>query len=230
MMDAREHTIHVSEAAGDVSALIAVPPGAWAAYVFAHGAGANMRHSFLEKVSALLFDAGVATLRYNFPYLEGPRRGRPDPPARLEMTVEVAVQVANEEFAGLPLFAGGKSMGGRMTSQAASRAALPGVRGLVFLGFPLHPPKRPGVTRAAHLSKVTVPMLFIQGTRDDLATLELMRDVCGKLGKLATLHIVEHGDHSFRVLKRAGRTAEDAMNELRDAAIGWMRQILEGKK
>ena len=228
-MDTSEHTIRISDGAGDVSALIATPRDAWAAYVFAHGAGANMHHKFLNETSALLFDAGVATFRYNFPYMEGRRRGRPDSPARLELTVEAAVREASAEFGKLPLFAGGKSMGGRMTSQAAARDALPGVRGLIFLGFPLHAPGRPARTRAAHLADVKIPMLFIQGTRDDLANLDLMREVCGELGPKATLHIIEYGDHSLGVLKKSGRTPEDAMNELRDAAVDFMRQVLKEK-
>ncbi len=221
--------MHVSEGAGDVSALIATPPDAWAAYVFAHGAGADMRHKFLEEVSALLFDAGVATLRYNFPYMEGRRRA-PDSPARLELTVETAVREATAEFGELPLFAGGKSMGGRMTSQAAARAILPGVRGLIFIGFPLHPHKSPSTARATHLDRVHLPMLFVQGTRDDLADITLMRAMCSSLGSRATLHIIEHGDHSLAVLKKSGRTAADAMNELRDAAVAFMRQILKEKQ
>jgi predicted alpha/beta-hydrolase family hydrolase len=138
------------------------------------------------------------------------------------------VRVSNEELGGLPLFAGGKSMGGRMTSQAAARAALSGVRGLVFLGFPLHPPKRPSSTRAAHLSNVTVPMLFVQGTRDDLATLAMIEEVCDSLGKRATLHIVADGDHSFKVLKKTGRTQTDTMIQMRDAIAEWMRRVIKG--
>lgn len=226
-MDARAHTIHVSDAAGDVSALVAKPRDAWAGYVLAHGAGAGMRHSFLEEMAARWFDGGVATLRYQFPYMEA-RKHRPDPPPVAEQTVAAAVTVATREFDGLPVFAGGKSFGGRMTSQASSRAPLPGVHGLVFLGFPLHPPKRPGISRAAHLSKVTVPMLFVQGTRDDLASLDLVREVCESLGKRATLHVIEDGDHSFKVLKRTGRTHAEVMNEICDAAAGWMRRVAEG--
>jgi len=226
-MDAREHKMHVSDGAGDVSSIIATPPDAWAAYVFAHGAGADMHHKFIEETSALLFDAGVATFRYNFPYMEGRRRSRPDSPARLELTVETAVREAKVEFGELPLFAGGKSMGGRMTSQAAARAVLPGVRGLIFLGFPLHPHKSPSTARAAHLDRVNLPMLFVQGTRDNLADVTLMREMCSALGSRATLHVIEHGDHSLAVLKRSGRTAEDVMNELRDTAVTWMRQVLE---
>ena len=220
--------MHVSDGAGDVSALIATPPDAWAAYVFAHGAGADMRHKFLEETSALLFDAGVATFRYNFPYMEG-RRRVPDSPARLELTVETAVREAKVEFGEVPLFAGGKSMGGRMTSQAAARAELPGVRGLIFLGFPLHPHKSPSTARATHLDRVNLPMLFVQGTRDDLADITLMRAMCSSLGSRATLHVIEYGDHSLGVLKKSGRTAADAMNELRDAAVAFMRQVLKEK-
>lgn len=226
-MDSTEQTIHVSDAAGDVSALVAKPRDAWAGYVLAHGAGAGMRHSFLEETAALLFEAGVATLRYQFPYMEG-RKGRPDPPAVAERTVVAAVTAAAGELDGLALFAGGKSFGGRMTSQAASRVPLLGVRGLVFLGFPLHAPKRPSVSRAEHLSKVTVPMLFVQGTRDELASLDLMRDVCASLGERATLHIVEGGDHSFNVLKKTGRTHEGVTTEIRDVTTAWMRRVAEG--
>ncbi len=226
-MDARPRSIHVSDTAGDVSALVATPRGAWAGCVLAHGAGAGMQHPFLAEVAALSFDAGVATLRYQFPYMEG-RKGRPDPPAVAERTVEAAVRAAGEEFAGRPLFAGGKSFGGRMTSQAASRAPLAGVRGLVFLGFPLHAPKRPSIARAAHLASVAVPMLFIQGTRDDLASVELMREVCASLGGRATLHVVEDGDHSFKVLKRSGRTNEHVMKEIRDVVVAWMRSVVKG--
>lgn len=225
-MDAHECTIHVSDSVGDVSALVANPRDAWAGYVMAHGAGAGMRHAFLEGISKLLFDAGVATLRYQFPYMEG-RTGRPDPPAIAERTVAAAATAAADELDGLALFAGGKSFGGRMTSQAAAHALLTGVRGLVFLGFPLHAPKRPSVARAAHLSQVTVPMLFVQGTRDDLADLSLVRDVVAPLGARATLHVVEDGDHSFKILKRSGRTQSDVMNEIRDGITQWMRRVLE---
>jgi predicted alpha/beta-hydrolase family hydrolase len=226
-MDAREYTIHVSDAAGDVSALIATPHGAWAGYVLAHGAGAGMTHPFLEDVATHLFDAGVATLRFQFRYMEK-RTHRPDPPAVAERTVVAAVAAASSELDGIALFAGGKSFGGRMTSQAASREPLPGVRGLVFLGFPLHAPGRPSITRAAHLSKVTVPMLFVQGTRDDLASLDLMRAVCASLGARATLHVVEDGDHSFKVLKRGGRTQAEVMAEIRDTTTAWMRRVVQG--
>lgn len=228
-MDAREHTFRVSDTTGDVSALIATPRDAWAGYVLAHGAGAGMRHAFLEETAALLYGAGVATLRYQFPYMEK-KTHRPDPPALAERTVAAAVTAASSEFDGLALFAGGKSFGGRMTSQAAAHALLPGVRGLVFLGFPLHPPGKPSQSRAVHLASVTVPMLFIQGTRDELAAMDLMRETCDSLGARATLHVVDGGDHSFKVLKKTGRSQADVMNEIRDAIAAWMRRILEGAK
>jgi predicted alpha/beta-hydrolase family hydrolase len=226
MSAARELEIEVSEP-HRVSGLLLRPDDAWALYVFAHGAGAGMRHSYMETVAHDLAGAGVATLRYQFPYTEAGKH-RPDPPALLEDTVRAAVARAADEA--LPLFAGGKSMGGRMTSQAQSKEALPGVRGLVFLGFPLHPPGRPGVSRATHLDAVTVPMLFVQGTRDDLADLDLMRGVCSALGSRATLHIVEGGDHSFKVLKRSGRDEAAVRTEIRDAATAFMRRWVDKEK
>ena len=210
----------VGDATPDVGALWCRPADAVAAYVFAHGAGAGMEHAFMARVATELADRGVATLRYQFPYLEAGKR-RPDPPKRLAHTVRRAVARAAELAPDLPLFAGGKSMGGRMTSTAASEEALPGVRGLVFLGFPLHPPKKPGTLRAVHLSDVTVPMLFLSGTRDDLADLELLRPTLAPL-ELAELHVVEGGDHSLQVLKRSGRTNDEAMAEVCDTAVRWM--------
>ena len=210
---------------GALSALLLQPRDAWALYVLAHGAGAGMKHVFLEDVATRLALAGVATLRYQFPYTEAGGH-RPDPPATLEATVRAAVAVAADAAPGLPLFAGGKSMGGRMTSQAQSNQALPGVRALVFLGFPLHAPKRPAASRARHLAGVSLPMLFVQGTRDDLADLELMRGVCADLGARSVLHVVDGGDHSFKVLKRSGRDQETVMNEIRDTVTAFMRSVL----
>jgi predicted alpha/beta-hydrolase family hydrolase len=223
MSKAKELSIDV---AGEhtVSALLQRPRDAWALYVLAHGAGAGMRHAFLETTAQSLAEAGVATLRYQFPYTEEGKH-RPDPPVLLEATVRAAVARASEEA--LPLFAGGKSMGGRMTSQAQSQEPLAGVAGLVFLGFPLHPPGRPGATRAKHLDRVTIPMLFVQGTRDDLAGIELMRETCSALGKRATLHVVEGGDHSFKVLKRSGRDEAAVTAEIRDAVAGFMRSFVK---
>lgn len=215
-----ELAIQVGERVGRVAALLERPPGARALYVLAHGAGAGMRHPFMQAVAAGLAERGVATLRYQFPYVEAGGR-RPDPPGVLEATVRAAVARAAEAAPGLPLVAGGKSLGGRMTSSAAARAPLPGVRGLVFLGFPLHAPGRPGRERAAHLERVRLPMLFLQGTRDALADLSLVRSVAGQLPG-ATLHVVEGGDHSFAVLKRSGRTETEVMAELADTIVEWL--------
>jgi hypothetical protein len=193
--------------------------------VLGHGAGAGMRHPFMDRAADALAARGLATLRYQFPYMEAGRR-RPDPHPILVATVRAAVARAAGE--GLPLLAGGKSMGGRMTSRAAAEEALPGVRGLVFLGFPLHPAGRPGTERAEHLSGVDVPMLFLQGTRDRLADLDLLQPVCRELGSRATLHVVEGADHSFGVLVRSGRSADEVMAELADAVAAWAREHLEG--
>ena len=193
--------------------ILVAPADARALLLLAHGAGAGMRHAFLEKIAHALAERGVATFRYEFLYMEQ-RKGRPDPPAVAEARVREAVQEAARVAPGLPLFAGGKSFGGRMTSQAQAHEPLPGVRGLVFLGFPLHPPGRPGTTRAEHLDDVQIPMLFLQGTRDDFAGLDLLRPVVARLGKRATLHLVEGGDHSFKVLKKSGRTDAQVMDEL----------------
>jgi hypothetical protein len=205
-----------------VNHLLVAPPDATALLLLAHGAGSGMRHPFLERLAQAL-GAGerkVATYRYEFLYMEK-GAGRPDPPAVAEARVREAALDAARVAPGLPLFAGGKSFGGRMTSQAQAREPLPGVRGLVFVGFPLHPPGRPGTSRAEHLSQVRIPMLFLQGTRDDFAGLDLLRPIVKGLGGRATLHIVEGGDHSFKVLKRTGRTETDVLNELADTITAW---------
>ena len=216
--------IVVSDRIGQVSGLLLRPPEPWAAYVLAHGAGAGMEHPFLESVARALLARGVATLRYQFPYTEAGGR-RPDPPAVLLATVRAAVARARELMPGLRLFAGGKSMGGRMTSNADADRPLEGVAGMVFLGFPLHPPKRPAIDRAEHLARVSVPMLFLQGTRDDLADLGLIQDVCAGLGSRATLHVVNGADHSFAVLKRSGRTGAEVLEELADTVTAWARSV-----
>ncbi len=200
--------------------VLVAPPRSQALLVLAHGAGAGMRHPFLERIAQLLGERKVATYRYEFLYMEQ-RSGRPDPPAVAQARVREAVIDAALVAPGLPVFAGGKSFGGRMTSQAQAHEPLPGVHGLAFLGFPLHPPGRPGTSRAEHLSAVQVPMLFLQGTRDEFAGLDLLRPIVKKLGKSATLHIVEGGDHSFKVLKRTGRTEVDVMYELADTISAW---------
>ena len=215
-----ELSITVGERVGQVSALLLRPADARWLYVLAHGAGAGMRHRFMSGVAEALAERGVATLRYQFPYTEAGGR-RPDPPGVLQATVRAAVTTAATVAPGLPLLAGGKSLGGRMTSSAAAKSTLPGVRGLVFLGFPLHAPGRSGIERAEHLDQVGVPMLFLQGTRDALADLDLMRSVCARLGARAMLHVVEGGDHSFAVLKRSGRSDAEVIAELADTIAGW---------
>jgi len=183
-----------------------------------------MDHAFMEDTAHRLADEGVATFRYNFPYME---RGRwpPDRAPKLIDTVRAAVKAASGLVMGLPLFAGGKSLGGRMTSNAAAREALPGVLGLIFLGFPLHPPKKPGVERAAHLDTVELPMLFLQGTRDELAQLELVRDTCNRLGSRTTLRVVEGADHGFHVLKRSQRTDDEILDELVSTTVSFCKAL-----
>jgi uncharacterized protein len=207
---------------GRVSALLVRPAHAWVLYVLAHGAGAGMRHPFLEATSAALAGRGVATLRYQFPYLQAGRR-RPDPPTVLEATVRAAVSNAGEIAPELPIIAGGKSMGGRMSSGAAASRLLDRIKGLVFLGFPLHPPGQPGVKRAEHLQLVEVPMLFLQGTRDEFARLDLITEVCRQLGPEATLHVIEGGNHSFAVPRKSGRAPVQVIDELADTIALWAR-------
>ena len=210
--------------AGEVSALLLRPAQARALLVLAHGAGAGMRHPFLESFARELAAAGVATLRYQFPYMEHKRKA-PDRPKVLTETVRAAVRAAIEQAPDLPLLAGGKSMGGRMTSLAASQERLEGARGIVFAGFPLHPPNKPGTERAEHLAKVNLPMLFLQGTRDTLAALELLRPICKRLGPSAALHVVDTADHSFHVLKRSGKTDEGVVQELAQTVAAWAKSL-----
>jgi predicted alpha/beta-hydrolase family hydrolase len=212
------------EGDGEVSAILVRPAKARWLLVLAHGAGAGMAHPFLEKLAHELADAGVASFRYQFPYMEQ-RRRVPDSPPVAMATVAGAVRSAAKASAGLPLLAGGKSFGGRMTSQAASQQLLEGVHGLVFFGFPLHPPNKPGIKRAEHLAKVHAPMLFLQGTRDTLADLKLLRPICADLGSPATLHVIETADHSFHVLKSSGRTDADALRELAQTTASWAENL-----
>ncbi len=207
-------------AKAEVSALLTAPNEPVALFVFGHGAGAGMTHGFMEQVSKRLAARGIGTFRYQFPYMEAGRR-RPDRTAVLEGTVRAAVERAGELADGLPLFAGGKSMGGRMSSLAASQTELPDVRGLVFFGFPLHAPGRPSIDRADHLADVTVPKLFLQGTRDRLAELPLIEQVTSGLQQ-ATLSVIDGADHSFHMLKRSGRTEEEVLDELCTTAADWM--------
>jgi uncharacterized protein len=227
MTNASNLQVNISNDMGQVSALLMLPPDAWVLYVLAHGAGAGMRHRFLESVSAALADRGIATLRYQFPYMEAGGR-RPDPPRVLQATVRAAAATAAEMASGLPLIAGGKSLGGRMTSAAAADTPLPSVRGLVFLGFPLHPPGQPATSRADHLDRVDIPMLFIQGTRDEFARLDLITDVTEGLEPNTTLHLVDDGDHSFGVLKRSGRTPAEVLAEITGTIEQWSRALVAG--
>ena len=219
-MQARELSFPVSERIGEVSGLLLRPHSASALLVYAHGAGAGMRHSFMEGSCERLAARGIATLRYQFPYAEQGRKA-PNPPAILRATVAAAVRTGAKLARGLPLFAGGKSMGGRMTSLAASEGELEGLAGIVFFGFPLHAAGKPSADRGTHLSEVEHPMLFLQGTRDKLAELELLQPIVTRLGSRATLHIVEGGDHSFHVLKRSGRSDDEVLDELADTVAAW---------
>lgn len=211
---------------GDVTlpALLVEPPDAWLLYVLAHGAGAGMRHPFMQAASRALAERGVATLRYEFPYM-AERRRRPDPPAVAQAAVRAAVDAARHASS-LPVIAGGKSFGGRMTSQAQAARPLPDVLGLAFLGFPLHAAGRPDARRAEHLGDVGVPMLFLQGTRDSLADLSLMRPLAKRLGDRATLHELEGADHSFHVLKRSGRNDADVLGEAASTLADWARPLV----
>jgi predicted alpha/beta-hydrolase family hydrolase len=212
------------EKAGAVSALLTRPADARACFVFAHGAGAGMAHPFMETVAQGLSEHGVATLRYQFPYMEKGSK-RPDLPAVAHAAVRAAVAEAGRCCAGLRLIAGGKSFGGRMTSQAQAISPLPGVDGLAFLGFPLHPAGKPSSDRAKHLADIRVPMLFVQGTRDNLAEMSLLEPVVKSLGPAASLHRVEGADHSFHVLARSGRNDREVMGEILDTFAGWVDAI-----
>jgi len=218
--EAKSMTVAV-DAATRVSALLSQGAKTRALFVFAPGAGAGITHAFMEDVAAGLAERDIASLRYQFPYMER-GSGRTDPPPVCHATVRAAVEEAARLLPCVPLFAGGKSFGGRMTSQAQAAAPLPGVRGIIFLGFPLHLAKKPSDSRAAHLADVRIPMLFLQGTRDELADLELLEPVTRKLAALATLERIEAADHGFHVLVRSGRTNAQVMTELLDKIGSWI--------
>ena len=209
-----------TQSSGKVSALLTLPKDPGWLLVLAHGAGAGMRHRLMDQISETLAGEGIGTFRYQFPYMESGSR-RPDPKPVLYATVRSAVSTAAKLAGGLPLLAGGKSMGGRMTSMASAEGPLDGVTGIVFVGFPLHPAGQPSTERAAHLQKVTLPMLFLQGTRDTLADLTLLKPVCKALGKRATLHIIDGADHSFHVLKSSGKSDEAIRTELAQTTKTW---------
>jgi predicted alpha/beta-hydrolase family hydrolase len=204
-----------------VSGRLLVPPGARACYVLAHGAGAGMEHPFMQAAAAELGALGIATLRYQFPYMNR-RKRRTDPPALCQATVRAAVAEAARRAPALPLFAGGRSFGGRMTSQAQALGALAGVRGLVFLGFPLHPAGKPSDARARHLAEVQIPMLFVQGTRDALAERARIEALMARLGERATLELIEGADHSFHVPVRSGRSDAEMRSALLKVVVQWM--------
>jgi uncharacterized protein len=220
MKEAQSLKIEVGSA-GTVSALLMLPAQPRACFVFAHGAGAGMTHAFMAAVASGLAERHIATLRYQFPYMEKGSK-RPDPPGIAHAAVRAAVAAAAQACPGLPLIAGGKSFGGRMTSQAQAKAPLADVVGLAFFGFPLHPAGKPSSDRADHLADVKIPMLFLQGTNDKLAELELLKPVVKKLGARATLHVVEAADHSFHVPARSGRKDAEVMGEVLDAFVAWL--------
>ncbi|MBV8801143.1 MAG: dienelactone hydrolase family protein [Alphaproteobacteria bacterium] len=222
---AQERQLTISVGDGQVSGLLVAPAGACACYVLAHGAGVGMRHKFMAETARGLAERGIATLRYQFPYMERGSK-RPDSPKVAQAAVRAAAEKARELLPGLPLIAGGKSYGARMTSQARAEAALPGVRGLAFLGFPLHAPGQPSDDRAEHLSRVETPMLFLQGTRDEFAQLDLLKPLVERLGARATLKLFEGADHSFHVPAKSGRTDADLMSELLDSLAEWIREVV----
>jgi predicted alpha/beta-hydrolase family hydrolase len=219
MTDALARKLQIDDRSS-VSALLLVPAQPRALYVFGHGAGAGMQHGFMSRMAEALAARGVGTLRYQFPFMEGGTR-RPDSPVVAHAAVRAAVRAAWAELPDVPLFAGGKSYGGRMTSQAQALDPLPGVRGLAFVGFPLHPPGKPGIERAAHLAEVDLPMLFLQGTRDELADLGLLKSAIEPLGERATLHVVDDADHSFHVRASSGRNDEQVLLDLAQTMAAW---------
>ena len=218
---AKEIHFVVSEKAGVVSGLLLKPEHALSLLVFAHSAGAGMRHRFIDDLSQKLADLGVATLRYQFPYMEK-RIKRPDSEGVLIVAVQAAVAAAEKYSDGLPIFAGGKSMGGRMTSLAAAKGSLGSVRGLIYFGFPLHAPGTPSAERGEHLVDIRLPMLFVQGSRDALADLKLLKPLCADLDGRAELFVVEGGDHSFHVLKRSGRSDNEVLDEVAAKTSSWI--------
>jgi uncharacterized protein len=223
-LSVKEISFPVSEKAGRVSGLLLRPAGAKAFLTLAHGAGAGMRHRFMEALSTTLAERGVATLRYQFPYMETGSK-RPDPEALLTGTVRAAVNAANQFAGDLPIFAGGKSMGGRMTSLAVAKEPLGSVRGLIFFGFPLHAAGKPSDNRGEHLTELTLPLLFLQGSRDALADLTLLRVLCTRLGERAEVFVIDGADHSFQMLKASGRPDSEVLQEIAAKAASWMVRV-----
>jgi predicted alpha/beta-hydrolase family hydrolase len=228
MSSSRPEPVRIVVGDSHVSGLLQAPPNAHACYVLAHGAGAGMNHPFMAAVAAGLAERNIATLRYQFLYME--RGGkRPDPPKLAHAAVRAAVAEAARQLPKLPLIAGGKSFGGRMTSQAQAATPLPGVCGLGFLGFPLHPAKQPSRERGNHLADVQIPMLFLQGTRDGLAALDQIEPLCKALGLRATLRLFADADHSFHVPARSGRTDAQTMREVLDAFARWTGSVIAAR-
>lgn len=223
-MESTETEVSISIGDGSVSGILLRPSEAKALYVFAHGAGAGMTHRSMISNATGLAEREIATLRYQFPYMEK-RSKRPDPPRVAHSAVRAAVALAADQAPDLPLFAGGRSFGGRMTSQAQALQPLPGVRGLAFIGFPLHPAGKPGIDRADHLADVEIPMLFVSGARDALAEMELLKPVVSKLGDRASLYVVADADHSLKVPAKSGRTSTQAEAEALDAIADWMTAL-----
>jgi predicted alpha/beta-hydrolase family hydrolase len=226
--DAERFTLRVEDA-GTVSGLLSVPPRPRACYVLAHGAGAGMFHPFMESVAMELSQRDIATLRYQFPFIEQGAK-RPDAPKLAHATVRAAVAEARRVLPALPLVAGGKSFGGRMTSQAQAASPLPGVRGLAFLGFPLHPAGRPSDERAEHLFDIEVPMLFLQGTRDNLADLSLLERLTRRLGTRASLQLFQNADHSFRLPAHSGGKDAEVRREMMDALASWTFRVISHRE
>ena len=221
MYKAEEIKFSAGEKVGKVSGLLILPKGAQGLLVFAHGAGAGMRHRFMEETAQKLADHAIATFRYQFAYMEKGIK-RPDKEAVLTATVRAAVATAKKHGEGLPLFAGGKSMGGRMTSLAAAKEPLESVRGLIYFGFPLHAAGRTSADRGQHLFDVKLPMLFLQGSRDALADLKLLKPLCARLGEKAELFVIDGGDHSFHLLKSSGRSDDQALDEAVTKTSSWI--------
>lgn len=217
-----QQPVSISVGPQRVSGLLFRPDDAKALFVFAHGAGVGMNHPSMASAAEGLAARGIATLRFNFPFMEK-GSGRPDPPRIAHLAVRAAVGAAAETAGDLPLFAGGRSFGGRMASQAQALEPLPDVRGLAFLGFPLHPAGQPGTERADHLEQIKIPMLFVSGSRDALADISLLKPLLATLGEAATLHVVDQGDHGLRVPAKSGRTSEEAQAEALDAIAEWMK-------
>jgi hypothetical protein len=224
MYKAEEIKFSAGEKVGQVSGLLILPKGAQGLLVLAHGAGAGMRHRFMEEIAQKLADKSIATFRYQFAYMEKGIK-RPDGEPVLTATVRAAVAAAKKHGEGLPLFAGGKSMGGRMTSLAAAKEPLEGVRGLIYFGFPLHAAGRPSADRGQHLFDVKLPMLFLQGSRDALADLKLLKPLCARLGEKVELFVIDGGDHSFHLLKSSGRSDDQAVAEAVTKVSSWISRL-----